>query len=71
MCTSCDWETFVDSCEDALTDIEQVSDRCDAKESWEEKVTGMQEWARDNEHVTERMTDALDRIVSGVSRWLR
>ncbi len=65
------WEDFVDECEDLLTDIGEISDKCQAKDSWSDQTQNMQTWARENEHVTEPMLDAFNNIAEGVGKWMR
>lgn len=72
MCRSCDWQQFVEDAEELLGRLDDLPSRAeDFAEGVREKTTGMLEWARENEHVTDRMTTALDNMIEGVSRWER
>mgnify|MGYP001559998341 CR=1 FL=1 len=70
MCGTCDHDEFIRACDVALTDITDLPDRCNAAESWEEKVEGMRSWAEENEHVTDAMWSALEAISEGAAKWL-
>jgi len=72
MCDLCGWEEFLDNAEQLLADVEELPDRAeDFADSVKEKVEGMVDWARDNEHVTGPMETALDNMAAGVARWQR
>ena len=71
MCDTCSWEDFVAESADLIERIEDLPDACDAAESWAEKIESMKAWAKDNEHVTDKMETAFDAIESGVARWER
>jgi len=68
--SSSDWKGFIAQCDDLLTDIADLPDRCSAKEDWENMVDDWKGWSEDHQHVTEKMENALDRVREGVEKWL-
>jgi hypothetical protein len=64
-----DWEDFVERCGEALLEIEDLPDKCNAKDSWYEKVESMRDWAEENEHVTQTMKESLTNILEGALKW--
>ena len=54
MCSSCDWESALEECEELLgdTDYEFASDT----------ISGIKEWVETNKHVTPRQLDAITNI---------
>lgn len=67
-----DWEKFVSDGERLLRVLDGLPDRAaDFVSSVRDRVEGMIEWARDNEHVTDRMEDALANMRDGAARWLQ
>jgi len=65
------WKAFIEACTEALDDIEDLPDKLNDRGSWYEKVDSMRTWSEEHEHVTETMTESLDRILEGVSKWSR
>tara|TARA_Y100000310_G_scaffold255971_1_gene263657 strand:- start:841 stop:1227 length:387 start_codon:yes stop_codon:yes gene_type:complete len=65
------WAVFHDECTDVLSDIEELPDKCSARDGWYEQVYGMQTWADEHKHVTDNMKDALESIANGVAKWFR
>tara|TARA_Y100000034_G_scaffold124907_1_gene173707 strand:- start:130 stop:537 length:408 start_codon:yes stop_codon:yes gene_type:complete len=63
------WERFLEDCDDALSEIRELPDRCNARDGWHDHVSSMREWAEQNNHVTDPMIESLDRILAGVSKW--
>ena len=54
MCSSCDWESALEACEELLND----TDYAFASDT----LSGIKEWVEMNEHVTTRQEDALENI---------
>ena len=72
MCEICEWEDFVSTCKECLENIEELPGRADdSRDSAQEKVESMQEWAEDKEHCTPKMEEALANIRAAVLRWLK
>ena len=71
MCESCSWEEALDACDDVLELCEELPDRAhDFGVSISEKVQGMKEWIEAEEHVTDRMEEALENMKTGVEKWM-
>jgi hypothetical protein len=69
--SSSNWESFVDDCEDCLSDIGQIaSDECASQDGWRDTVEDMQKWAQEKKHVTSGQEQHLERIWEGVRKWL-
>lgn len=67
-----DWEAAIELCEEILAELADLPDRAaDFSEGVEERVTSIQEWIEDNQHVTSNMEEALQNIMSGVLKWKR
>ena len=72
MCQDCGWKAFVKSAHECLSDIDELPERVeDYADSVRERVDGMLAWAKDHEHVTEKMDCALENIHEGVLKWSR
>lgn len=72
MCMMCEWEDFVADAESLLCDLDDLPSRASGfADSVREKTEGMVAWAQSEEHVTERMREALDNMAAGVARWMR
>lgn len=66
------WEQFVQDAEKLLDTLDDLPERAEAfVDGVRERLEGMIEWARENEHVTEKMWAALYNMQDGVSRWQR
>lgn len=54
MCSSCEWESALENCEELLgdSDYEFASDT----------LSGISSWIEDNHHVTDRQLDAIANI---------
>jgi len=66
------WEEFVEDAEKLLDGLDDLPERAeDFAEGVRERLEGMIEWARDNEHATEKMWSALYNMQDGVARWQR
>ena len=66
-----DWEEALELCEeieDLLGDLPERAE--DFAQSVGEKVDSMREWIEENEHVTEKMVDALENMKEGSERWM-
>jgi hypothetical protein len=71
MCVSCNWKTAVEWCDRILEDVENMPSRAEEfGESVSEKVSLIQEWVEENEHITDGQRDALERMEASVRRWL-
>jgi hypothetical protein len=71
MCDSCEWREFVEEAETLIGQLDELPSRAaDFSESVGQKVGDMLEWARANEHATEKMKSALQNMQSGANRWL-
>ncbi len=62
---------FLDICEALLLRIDDLPDRCQAKDRWEELVRDIQDWSEERQHVTQRQRDAIDKISAAVGKWER
>jgi methyl-accepting chemotaxis protein len=72
MCADCDWKGFVKDANDLIEETEQVPPAGAAfAESVTEKIEGMRDWSKENEHVTEKMENALSNMRRGVEKWVR
>ena len=64
------WEQFVEDGERLQGDLDGLPERAaDFADGVREQVEGMIDWARENEHVTERMWSALTNMQDGVGKW--
>ena len=73
MCSRCDYEDFINECQECLDFIDENKFPEKAEEyiaNITEKVRGMKEWADENNHATEKMADSLTRIRESVSKWI-
>ena len=65
------WEHFIEDAEKLLRDVDDLPERAEEfADGVRERVEGMIEWARDNEHATDKMWSALYNMRDGVARWL-
>jgi hypothetical protein len=66
------WEHFIEDAEKLLGELDDLPERAeDFADGVRECLEGMVEWARENEHVTEKMWNALYRTQDGVAKWQR
>ncbi len=71
MCKACEWEKWADRCEQLLEDAADVPERsADFASGVIEKVSSMAEWIDENEHVTDKMTVALENMEKAIKRAL-
>lgn len=66
------WDQFVEDAEKLLDALDDLPERAEGfVEGVREQLEGMVEWARENEHATEKMWKALYNMQDGVGRWQR
>ena len=73
MCNYCNWQPFVEGCDECLDDLVLIPYFARAQvfaDSVREKVEGMRDWAEEHEHVTETMEVALANMQEGVNNWI-
>ena len=54
MCSSCDWKSALEECEELLEDADY--------EFASDTLAGIKDWIETNEHVTPRQLDAISNI---------
>lgn len=70
MCSNCEWSDALASIKDCLARVEDLPERAeDFGTSCTERLQSMAEWIEQNEHVTDRMQEAIDGISAGLDRW--
>ena len=66
-----DWEAFVESAQEALDAAEDIPrSGVHFRDSVQQKIEDMKDWAEENERVTEVMWTALENMRNGIERWL-
>jgi len=66
-----DWSDFVDLCDDEILRAEDIPEAGhDFAMSVTDKLKGMKKWAEENEHATEKMWGAAERMRGGIGKWL-
>ena len=72
MCSACDWKTEIERAQRLISDAADLLSRAeDFASGVTERLEGMVEWMEANEHVTEKMIEAMDNIERGIERWNR
>lgn len=62
---------FIEDAETLLGQLDDLPERAaDFAEGVREKLEDMIEWARDNDHATDKMWQALNNMRDGAMRWL-
>jgi len=66
-----DVQEFLDRCDEVLTKVDEIPEKGnDFAVRVEEKIRDMRDWAESADHVTEKMTNALDSMERGVDKWV-
>jgi hypothetical protein len=72
MCDECCWEDFIPEIEAALSDVEELPEAAaDFAVSVEEKLSGIQFWIQENEHITDAQAHAVKNMMLGIQKWLQ
>lgn len=70
MCDSCDWETSLDQAKEALDLCEDVPPKYQGMiHRFESQMSGMRDWIEENEHVTDRMQEVIEDMLTKAKGW--
>jgi hypothetical protein len=71
-CGDCGWPEFVRDVNRVKELAEELPEEAEEfQEGVTEKLEGMQTWADENCHVTDKMKEAKENIEEGIRKWLR
>lgn len=72
MCATCKWADTLGAAEEAMERLDELPSRAaEFRDGVEDRLRGIIAWIEREEHVTEKMADAIDNMSAAIDKWIR